>query len=122
VIDDDPDICRFLELTFLSSGLNVDVRYAPTGARGLELMQSFLPNVTFLDINLPDISGWTVLRDLRGTSKTADLPVIIFSAVDNPNPMVVKLQALRLLTPSAPNSFVMNDILQGIFDSLTAPA
>jgi signal transduction histidine kinase/CheY-like chemotaxis protein len=119
VIDDDPDIGRFIELTFLSVGLNVDVRYAATGEKGVELMLSFMPSVTFLDINLPDISGWKVLKMIRETAQISDLPVIIFSALDNPNPVVINLQSLNLVTPFGQNSYVMNDILQGIFDSLS---
>ena len=118
VIDDDADISRFIELTFLSTGFDVDVRYAETGVKGLDIMQSFLPDITFLDINLPDTTGWNVIKVIRDTPQISDLPVVIFTAVDNPIPVVMKLQSLELQAPSGLNSYVMGDILQGIFDSV----
>lgn len=118
VIDDDVNVSRFIELTFLSAGMDVDVRYAETGAKGLDMMQSFLPDITFVDINLPDMTGWNVIKIVRDTPQISDLPVVIFSAIDNPKPVVMKLQALELQTPSGLNSYITSDILQGIFDSI----
>ncbi|MDO8972265.1 MAG: hybrid sensor histidine kinase/response regulator, partial [Saprospiraceae bacterium] len=96
VVDDDPDVWRFFELTYLSAGLNVDLNHAKTGEKGLEIIQSLLPDVVFLDINLPDTSGWVVLQQIRDIPQTSDMPVIIFSAADNPNPMITQLYSLEL--------------------------
>jgi PAS domain S-box-containing protein len=48
--------------------------------RGLELAQSLQPDLILLDIQLPGIDGFEVLRRLRADPRTADIPVIAVSA------------------------------------------
>lgn len=38
-----------------------------------------LPNVIFVDINMPRISGWDCLMDIRANESTKDIPVIMYS-------------------------------------------
>jgi CheY-like chemotaxis protein len=49
---------------------------ALTGANGVELAEKHRPDLILLDIRLPDISGYEVLKLLQGTSATAGIPVI----------------------------------------------
>ena len=53
---------------------------AGSGKIGLELAMRHLPDVILLDINLPDINGYKVLRDLQALPQTKDIPVIALSA------------------------------------------
>lgn len=42
------------------------------------------PRVIFLDLKMPRVDGWEVLRRLRGESRTAHLPVVVLSSSDDP--------------------------------------
>ena len=56
------------------------VMEAGTGAEGLELIASELIDALILDVNLPDMSGFDIVRKLRAEAHTALLPVIHVSA------------------------------------------
>jgi PAS domain S-box-containing protein len=53
---------------------------AVNGTSGLEKVQKFMPDVVMTDINLPDISGFEVLKRLRSDPVTMHIPVIAISA------------------------------------------
>ena len=57
---------------------------AMQGGLGLELARQHSPVVILLDLDLPDIDGTTVLRELRSDPATADTPVVILSADATP--------------------------------------
>jgi CheY-like chemotaxis protein len=50
------------------------------GKPGLELVESFEPDVIALDIMMPGVDGLTVLAELRGSVLTRDIPVVVVSA------------------------------------------
>ncbi|MBE0689542.1 MAG: response regulator, partial [Anaerolineae bacterium] len=50
------------------------------GAQALELAAGLIPDVILLDMSLPDMDGWEVLRSLRANPDTQFIPVVIFSA------------------------------------------
>lgn len=56
---------------------------APTGEMGLELARAHRPDIILLDINLPGISGFEVLKQLREQPVTRDIPVMGLSADDS---------------------------------------
>jgi len=53
---------------------------APDGQLGLELARAHLPDVILLDINLPGMNGFDVLRQLRSDPRTAGIPAIALTA------------------------------------------
>lgn len=57
---------------------------AEEGETGLELAQICLPDLILLDLALPGMNGFTVLDKLQANEITADIPVIITSAMDKP--------------------------------------
>lgn len=63
VVDDNVDGAEMLAM-FLKLGGHL-IRLAHTGREALALVDEFHPHVVFLDIGLPDISGYDVARDLR---------------------------------------------------------
>jgi PAS domain S-box-containing protein len=56
------------------------VSEAGTGTEGLELIAFQVPDALILDVNLPDMSGFDIVRLLRSESRTALLPVVHVSA------------------------------------------
>lgn len=78
VIEDDADIRSICEHIFTWAGHHVAA--ALDGAHGLELVESFEPDVIALDIMMPGIDGLAVLAALRGSAPTRGVPVVIVSA------------------------------------------
>ncbi len=59
------------------------VRTADGGREGLELARAVHPAAITLDINMPDLDGWTVLAAIKGDPRLADIPVILVTIEDN---------------------------------------
>ena len=78
MVEDHPDIADLYQL----EGYSVAV--ASDGVAGLQMARSMLPDVTLLDIHVPQLDGLQVLAALRQDSATQDLPVIVCSEDDNP--------------------------------------
>jgi PAS domain S-box-containing protein len=53
-----------------------------TGKDTIERVKATRPNIIFLDIHLPDISGWDVLAQLKANPETQSIPVVITSVDD----------------------------------------
>ncbi len=78
VIDDDPDIRSLLSVHLSSENLKVIA--ASSGAKGVEMATTGQPDVILLDINMPDMDGFSVLRKLRDQKNTKNIPVIMLTA------------------------------------------
>ena len=77
LIDDD-ELALYSLGELLSS--KVDITEARSGREGLRLASKELPDAIFLDLKMPDMSGFEVLQQLRLSDFGRDLPVIIHSA------------------------------------------
>ena len=77
VIDDDPD-ARLL-LKNLVTGLGARTIEAASGEEGLRLAREELPDVIALDLRMPGMSGWEVMRRLSADQSLRNIPVIIVS-------------------------------------------
>jgi CheY-like chemotaxis protein len=82
LIEDDPDIRGLLRRRLAQ--WPYEVVEAASGELALELAQARRPALVVLDIVLPGIDGWEVLRRLRGDPELADVPVVVVSIVDDP--------------------------------------
>src|ERR1700730_7464966 len=78
VADDDEDILTLVALRFRRSGLEVIV--ARDGEEALELIETRAPDVAVLDIAMPRLTGLEVVRRLRSSEATKDLPVVLLTA------------------------------------------
>jgi two-component system KDP operon response regulator KdpE len=75
VVDDEPQIARALAINLRARQYEVDV--APDGRTALALAAERLPDVVVLDLGLPDLDGFDVIRGLRGWSQ---VPILVLSA------------------------------------------
>jgi len=75
VVDDQFRVTRFIEIFLKLKGF--DVICATNGRDALELARSREPDIMLLDVIMPDIDGFEVMRRLRTFSK---IPVIVISA------------------------------------------
>lgn len=80
VVEDDPDISKMLKIYFSSQGY--DVLAEMRGRPAIDTCAQKMPNVVILDINLPDIDGYTVCRELRGSLRTKHIPIIFLTQKD----------------------------------------
>ncbi len=78
-VDDDPDIREMVSKLLLSEGY--EVVSAVHGQDALEKMEGgFRPDVILLDLMMPVLNGFDVLRVMRRTPRWSSIPVVIVSA------------------------------------------
>jgi len=82
VIEDDPRSIRLMELILRSQGYEAVM--ARNGREGLDAVRRRPFDVILLDLMLPEVDGFEVLRQLRNDPDLADVPVIITSARARP--------------------------------------
>jgi signal transduction histidine kinase/DNA-binding response OmpR family regulator len=80
VVEDDPSTVRLLREFLEPAGYSVTV--APTGEAGLARAREHRPAAVILDVLLPGLDGWEVLRRLKAEPGLRDVPVIIVTVVD----------------------------------------
>jgi len=79
VVEDDPNIADLLDMYLRQAGFRV--LQAADGERGLEVIDREQPRLVLLDIGLPgSVDGLEVCRRLRGSARTATVPVIVLTA------------------------------------------
>lgn len=79
-IDDDPNISFILSTVF--QGRGYDVVSAPDGKTGLAKAIEIRPDLITLDISMPEMDGWLVLKELKRTRQVKSIPVVILSIFD----------------------------------------
>ena len=75
IVEDDGNIAELLHLYLEKEGFETQV--AKDGGKGVALFRSFQPDLVLLDIMLPVMDGWSVLKKIRESDKT---PVIMLTA------------------------------------------
>jgi CheY-like chemotaxis protein len=82
VIDDEPAAVQLIRSQLSASGYEVDICDQP--ARATELAAQLQPDAITLDLLMKPIHGWEVLRQLKSNPRTALIPVVVVSVVDEP--------------------------------------
>jgi PleD family two-component response regulator len=80
VVEDDFDISNMLKIYFSGQGYAVEV--APRGSDAIPATRKQLPNLIVLDINLPDMDGFDVCRELRTSTRTSHIPIVFLTQRD----------------------------------------
>ncbi len=88
VIDDDPKVSGIVRRGLGLEGYAVDV--AGSGPEGLTIARDHSPDVAIVDVMLPGINGYEVLRRLRNSFET--LPIMMLTALDAPTDQVKGLE------------------------------
>jgi signal transduction histidine kinase/DNA-binding response OmpR family regulator len=81
VIDDDPEARDIVERFLRKDGFKVVT--AGSGEEGLRLAHKLKPAAITLDVMMPDMDGWSVLRALQADPVLRDIPVIMLTIVDD---------------------------------------
>ena len=78
VVDDSLTVrkvtCRLLERE------GCDVLIAKNGAEAIKILQDTIPDVMLVDLEMPKMNGFELIRNIRARSKTAKIPIIIISS------------------------------------------
>jgi CheY-like chemotaxis protein len=74
LVDDNPDAAALLQEALTWAGH--DVRTAVDGPSALQLVQTFTPEIAFLDIGLPAMDGYELAQHLRSVPGLADTPLV----------------------------------------------
>lgn len=77
IIDDNPDLLDIVDAILSESGFLV--AKAVSGEAGLSIARSLHPELILLDLNMPRMDGWEVLKLLKSETATQSIPVAIFS-------------------------------------------
>lgn len=97
VVDDDPNIRRMIVAALKRDGY--DFLEAPNGREALDAMRSEHPNVVVLDLMMPVLSGWDVLRERADDPDLRSIPVIIISANRDPEVATAVAQGICAFLP-----------------------
>ncbi|MEO8395630.1 MAG: response regulator, partial [Chloroflexota bacterium] len=92
VVDDDPELLQLVRV--LLSRIGVEAIMAENAATAAHVLRSEpLPDLVILDMMLPDVSGVEFLRQMRAKTIYDELPVLILSALIDPERIRVALEA-----------------------------
>jgi len=80
LIEDEKEVAELYRLKLSLDGY--DVTIAENGQEGLDKTIKVDPELIFLDIKMPGMDGFEVLKELRASVKTKNTPVIILSNLD----------------------------------------
>ncbi|MCL2139762.1 MAG: response regulator [Treponema sp.] len=83
IVDDDPVNLEFFQL--MLSKLGYIVEEATDGLDALDKLKLFRPDLILLDNIMPRMSGWELTKNLKADLKYKDIPIIMFSALDDVN-------------------------------------
>jgi two-component system, cell cycle response regulator len=86
LIDDSPSMHRLLAFKLKHEG--VEFLTCFSGQEGVDLASSNRPALILLDLNMPEMDGFQVLRALKNDSRTIDIPVIVLSGNSDPEDKV----------------------------------
>ncbi len=78
-IEDEPEL-QWLVKHILESAGGFDVLVCGSGAEGLQCVGEFAPDLVLLDVMMPGMDGFAVLRALRAQPERAALPVVFLTA------------------------------------------
>ncbi len=80
VIDDDEHARELMQRFLTHAGYESVI--TESGLEGLKLAEEIMPDLIILDVMMPELDGWSVLRNLKGNANLANIPVIMMTMVD----------------------------------------
>ncbi len=121
IIDDEWTIQLALQARLSAHGFSVQL--ASDGPSGLLAAQQYQPDVILLDLRMPDMDGFEVLRRLRSASETSSIPVIILTAniQDSVKQQARSAGATRFLTKPFESKDIINAILAATSKDVCTP-
>lgn len=92
IVDDDLSFVRMI--THIAQNAGFRTTSAADGHTGLAIAEKYTPNVILLDVDIPDMNGFDVCREIKTRLSTADIPVIFVTGADRTDPLVEQCFAI----------------------------
>lgn len=121
IVDDDAQLVSMLQDMLETEGY--DVETCSNGHDALNRIREKPPMVMILDLVMPELDGWMLLRSLRSTTQGQRLPVIIMSGTLRPSDKLRSLGTTMKIAPTIalPKPFSLEDF-ERAFRLLGVPA
>jgi len=81
--DDDADDRMFFEDALNQLPIPTQLTLSNDGLELMSNLETVVPDVIFLDLNMPRKNGFQCLKEIRNTTKLKDIPIVIFSTTVN---------------------------------------
>lgn len=78
IVDDDADLAMIMRMVLTHAGF--EAHSCLSGQDALDWLSQRTPDLILLDLMMPDINGFTILRKVRATETSKNLPVVILTA------------------------------------------
>lgn len=91
VVDDD-----FLNRELLQAHMenaHYNVILANSGSKALEMAVAYQPDIILMDVNMPGLNGYRVCNELKKTPTTSHIPVLLMTAMDDDENVVLATEA-----------------------------
>jgi DNA-binding response OmpR family regulator len=117
-IEDSKDHADIYEEALALAGFNV--RTASGGTQGLRAATDLEPAAVVVDLGLPDVDGWEVIRRIRGNPSGANVPILILTGLTiDDGPERARLAGCdRLLKKPCPPTVLLEAMLSAIAERL----
>jgi len=79
IVDDDPDILDGILMILETQPYRLET--ARDGKKCMELVEKEVPDLLILDLLMPRMDGWGVIREMRSNPRFASVPILILSTV-----------------------------------------
>jgi len=90
IVDDEPNIVMSLEYLFKKE--NFEVFIARDGTEAIEIVENNIPDIILLDIMMPNVDGYQVLKHLKANNDLCEIKVIFLSAKNKISDIELGLQ------------------------------
>ena len=77
LVDDDPEIRSLTRRILENNGYKVSV--VVDGKECIDVLEKDRPDLILLDVMMPGLDGWEVCMKIKGSAKTRDIPVVMFT-------------------------------------------
>ena len=108
LVIDDSEICREAEMAMLQMG-GFDVRAAQDIVEFDRILESWNPEIILTDLQMPDIDGAALCKMLRARFKTARVPIVMFSSVD-------EVQLAEIAREAGADAYLSKNMGDGFLD------
>lgn len=109
VVDDNAAI-RMIISDFLTLNFeHVNVKEAVDGSQGMQLIDEEIPDLILLDAEMPNMNGFEVVKELKASERTQNIPVIAISSGAANNPVVSGLRSMS--DASLPKPFTPDELI-----------
>ncbi|HCA47374.1 MAG TPA: two-component system response regulator [Armatimonadetes bacterium] len=78
LVDDERDLVFYTKLFLEEKGYEVTEAY--DGQQALEVLETFRPDLVLLDVTMPRLNGWDVLKRMQEDPEKVDIPVLMLTA------------------------------------------